>query len=614
MLTDNSCLPKTFEFPPFTTNSKDIVSLFEEQAKRSPEAIALVSGDEKLTYRELNRRANQLAWHLLDLGAAKHSFVAICLDRSFETIVGILGILKLGAAYVPVDPQYPVERIRYILNDAEISLTLITKRTIDPEVLKELVRPVYLDDASNTQHLEGVNLGVDIEPSFSAYVMYTSGTTGEPKGVEIPHSGIVRLLKSSNYIHLDSTDVVLHHATCSFDAATFEIWAALLNGGTLVLYPPQAFDMDTLESTIADYGITTLLLITPVFHLVAEHKLDCFGTLKQLVVGGDVLQAKAVKKVIERHPHLKIVNGYGPTENTVFTCCYVITHETEIGEILPIGKPITGTNVFILDENLRPVEVGEVGELYTNGLGMAKGYLNRRDLTRERFVPCPFPEAGQILYKTGDLVRMDLDGNVYFLGRADSQVKIRGFRVEPGEIENVINLRSNIAESVVLAQTNHSGEKHLVAYVTLSGADSQVDEREIKHYLSSRLPQHMIPAYIHIIDKFPMTQNGKIDKKRLPSMVQNSQKQEMSLNAYASNYLQIILNVWKEQLGVAFLQADDSLYDYGASSITTIVVQSKLNERFLCAIDPLELLKAQTPLEWAKIYEAQINSQCQASI
>jgi acyl carrier protein len=209
---------------------------------------------------------------------------------------------------------------------------------------------------------------------------------------------------------------------------------------------------------------------------------------------------------------------------------------------------------------------------------------------------------------------MDMDGNVYFLGRADSQVKIRGFRVEPGEIENVINLRSDIAESVVLAQTNHLGEKHLVAYVTLSGADSQVDEREIKHYLSSRLPQHIIPAYIHIIDKFPMTQNGKINKKRLPSMVQNSQKQQMSLNASRSNYLQIILNVWKEQLGVASLQEDDSIYDYGASSLTIIVVQSKLNERFLCAIDPVELVNAQTPLEWTKIYEAQINRQCQASI
>ena len=604
MFTNDCCFENSFETASLATNNRNIVSLFEEEVKRSPEAIALVLGDNKLTYRELNSRANQLARHLLDLGATKYSFIGICLERSFEMIVGILSILKLGSAYVPVDHQYPMERVRYILRDTGASLTL-TKRTMDSELLKELVRPVFLDDASTAEYYEDTNLPVDIKPSFLAYVMYTSGTSGKPKGVKLPHSGAFRLVKNTNYIHLDYTDIVLHHSTCSFDASTFEIWAALLNGGTLVLYPPQTFDMDTLGSIIRDYSVTTLLLTTSVFHLVAEHKLDCLSTLKQLVVGGDVLQAKAVKKAISCYPHLKIVNGYGPTENTVFTCCYSMTHETNIGESVPIGKPITGTNIFILDENLHCVEVGEVGELYTNGLGMAKGYINRSDLTQEKFPPCPFPETGKTFYKTGDLVRKDVEGNVHFVSRVDSQVKIRGFRVEPGEIENIINLRSDVEESVVLAQTSNSTEKHLIAYVKLSKSSSGVDSREIKNYLSSKLPQHTVPTYIHIIDKFPMTQNGKINKKLLHSMVHKLLKQEIDSNVPVNDCLQVVLNVWRKHLRSPSLKEDESIYDRGASSLTTIVVQSELNERLLCTIKPIELTKAQTPLDWANVYERQ---------
>jgi len=253
-----------------------------------------------------------------------------------------------------VDHRYPAERIRFMLGDTGVALTL-TSRGLAPEVLGCLARPVFIEDAEAAAPEASSNLGVNIKPSFAAYVMYTSGTSGEPKGAAIPHSGIARLVRRANYIRLDAADVVLHHSTCSFDAATFEMWAALLNGAALVLYPPRPFDLDTLASVIRDYGVTTLLLTTSVFHLVAEHKPECLATLTNVVTGGDVLRAKAVKKVIGRYPHLKIVNGYGPTENTVFTCCYVITSETDLGETVPLGKPVDGTNVFILDENMRRV-------------------------------------------------------------------------------------------------------------------------------------------------------------------------------------------------------------------------------------------------------------------
>jgi amino acid adenylation domain-containing protein len=579
----------------------DIISLFDAQVRRAPGATALVSGSEKLTYQELSRRADQCARRLAALGVTERSFVGICIERSFGAIVGALAILKCGAAYVPVDHQYPGERIRFMLQDAGVVATL-TRSTMGPEVLRELVRPVHIDEASDFDHHQEPGLPAELASSSSAYVMYTSGTCGVPKGAEIPHSGVTRLVWRSNYLQLDSTDVLLHHSTCSFDAATFEIWAALLNGCTLVLYPRPTLDLDALGSVIRSHGVTTLLLTTSVFHLVAEQRLESLGPLKQLVIGGDVLQAKAVKKALRRHPHLRIINGYGPTENTTFTCCHVITRETELGETVPIGKAISGTNVFVLDADLRRVQVGEVGELYTNGLGMAKGYVKRDALTRERFVTCPFPETGPVFYKTGDLVRQDPDGNLHFIGRADNQVKIRGFRIEPGEVEHALNLRPDVADTVVLAETAASGEKYLAAYVKVADPRSGLDARDVRRYLAARLPPYMVPTAIHLVEEFPLTHNGKVDRRRLRALQPRGAVEEP--REEPRNPAELILDTWRRQLDAPSLQMDDSIYDFGASSLTVMVVQSRLNEWFHRAVDSTELAEAQTPLEWARVYAA----------
>jgi amino acid adenylation domain-containing protein len=580
--------------------NRDIVSLFESQVQRSPQATALVCQDAALTYADLNQRANRLARHLVALGVTPRSYVGICLERSFEAIVGILAILKAGAAYVPIDHQYPSERIRVMLQDSAASWTLTSRMTAG-DALKVMARPVFVDEVGATERDPSFNLGIDVPPASPAYVMYTSGTTGTPKAVAIPQHGIVRLVWQANYIHLDSTDVILHHATCAFDAATFEIWAALLNGGTLVIHRPS-LDLDALGRVVRDHGVTTLLLTTSVFHLVAEHKSDCLATLRQVVTGGDVLHARAVRKVMGRYPHLRIVNGYGPTENTTFTCCYVITAETDIAETIPIGRPVSGTNVFILDGELRRVAIGEAGELYTNGLGLARGYLNRDDLTRQHFVECPFPEAGGALYRTGDRVREDADGLIHFLGRMDRQVKIRGFRVEPAEIEHAINERSDVADSVVLPEQTSSTEKRLVAYVRPVDATSAVSAGEIKRDLSSRLPQYMVPAEVHVVDDFPLTANGKIDKdllrKARPHTAATSTRDDVG-----HGLARVVLEVWRQQLQAPTLQVDASVYDHGASSLTVMVVQSELNERLTCLVDPLELARAQTPLDWTGIYE-----------
>jgi len=602
MLANDPCFQSAFESGPARTEMKDLVSLFEEEVGRAPNDIALLSGNDTLTYRELNERANRLARHLLDLGAAQDSLIGISIERSFELIAGILAVLKLGAAYVPIDHQYPIERIRHMLSDTAVSLVL-TRSTMAPLLLNEFIQPVFLDDAGILEAYESTGLAVRIDLQARALVMYTSGTSGKPKGVVLPHIGISRLLKNANYISLECTDTVLHHSTCSFDAGTFEIWAALLNGGTLALYPQQTLDFETLAGAIARYRVTTLLLTTSVFHLIVEHKIDCLRTLKHLVVGGDVMQAKAVKRAIGRYPHLRIVNGYGPTENSVFTSCYVITNETGIGETVPIGKPIGGTNVFVLDERMQPVETGEIGELYTNGLGMADGYLNRDDLTREKFVPCPFPEAGSRMYRTGDLVFQSADGCLHFIGRTDNQVKIRGFRVEPGEIESSINSRSDVEDCVVLPETNETPEKYLVAYVKLSAAAAGVDSRDIKSFLGSKLPHYMIPANVYIVDRFPITPNGKIDRTRLRAMVNRAGAEKIEPHNAGGGCQQVALRVWREQLRAPSLQPDDSLYDHGASSLTVIVVQAELDGLLSCAVDPVELAAAQTPREWGALYE-----------
>jgi amino acid adenylation domain-containing protein len=567
---------------------QNIVSLFEAEARRRPAATALRAADSAWTYGELNARANGLARRLRESGVVKGDCVAACMERSFEAIAGVLAILKTGAAYVPADPQFPVERIRYMIEDTGAKLTLVSRATDE-----RVTGPRHVVDAGGLEE-SGSDLGEEIDATTTAVVMYTSGTSGKPKGAEGPHGGICRLVKDAGYVHLDETDVVLHHSTCSFDAATFEIWAALLNGGALALYPNIPVDFDTMGRLIREYGVTTLLLTTSVFHLAAEHKPECLATLKKLVTGGDVLQAKAVKRVIERYPHLHIVNGYGPTENSVFTTCFVITGDSSIGETVPIGQPICGTNVVLLDEELQPVETGQVGELFTNGIGMARGYKNHPELTAERFLR----RNGETFYRTGDLARRGEDGNYYFVGRADGQVKIRGFRVEPGEIEAVLNALPDVAECVVTAEEQHTGEKQLAAYVR-----PRLDTVELKQYLAGKLPSYMVPAFIYSMAEFPMTMNGKIDRRRLREAAGEPLGHESAAGKNGSGWLGATLETWRRHLSRPSLGETESIYDYGASSLTVIVVQSELNGKFGRAADPMELVRAQTPREWADIYE-----------
>jgi aspartate racemase len=469
---------------------KCIYQLFEEQATRTPDAVAVVAamknttyetpahkqaGQQALTYRELNERTNQLAHYLQSLGVGPETLVGICVERSIEMVVGLLGILKAGGAYVPLDPTYPAERLAFMLADTRTALVLTEARLqLD---LPGTVRTLCLD--TEWERVVGYPMGKptsNVNAENLAYIMYTSGSTGQPKGICTTQRNVVRLVQNTNFAQLSDNEVFLQLAPITFDAATFEIWGALLNGGRLVIMPPGQPSLAAIDAAIQRYQITTLWLTAGLFHLMVDQHIEGLRPLRQLLAGGDVLSVVHVQRFLQTLPHCQLINGYGPTENTTFTCCYAFSARATFEASVPIGRPIANTQVYILDQQMQPVPIGVTGELYAGGAGVARAYLNRPELTAEKFIANPFG-AGR-LYKTGDLARWRPDGNLEFLGRMDQQVKVRGFRVEPGEIEIVLAHHPAVQEAVVIAREDMPGEKRLVAYVVPDKQTSRQADKE----------------------------------------------------------------------------------------------------------------------------------------
>ncbi|HCQ89689.1 MAG TPA: non-ribosomal peptide synthetase, partial [Clostridium sp.] len=466
---------------------KTMHELFETQVEKTPNSIAVVFEDRKLTYRELNERANSLAGILRSKGIVSDSIVGIMIERSLEMIVGIMAILKAGGAYLPIDPNYPKERIEYMLKDSE-SKILLSKNTLveniefNGEFIDLFNENLFKNNSSN---LEKVSKSNDL-----AYVIYTSGTTGNPKGVMCEHKNVVRLVKKPNYIEFKDNDRILQTGSMVFDASTFEVWGALLNGLELYLAKNETIILpELLEEFVIKNSITILWLTSELFNQIAEENINIFKELRYLLVGGDVLSPKYISLARKECRNLKIINGYGPTENTTFSTTYLI--KKEYSSNISIGKPITNSKVYIVDKNYKLSPIGVYGELCVSGDGLARGYLNRPELTAEKFVDNPF-EFGTKMYRTGDLARWLPDGNIEFLGRIDNQVKIRGFRIELGEIENRLLQHEGVKEAVVLVNENKDSEKYICAYV-ISGKN--LEELDLKNYLKEMLPEYMIPAY-----------------------------------------------------------------------------------------------------------------------
>jgi len=434
----------------------------------------------------------------------------LMMSRRPEQIVAMLAILKCGAAYLPLDANDPVARNQHCLRAAAVAV-IVMDRCSDERGL-DGVACIGADHRELfTSELE---TGPDVKalPDDSCYVMFTSGSTGRPKGVVVPHRAVLRLVKQTNYIQIERDDAILQFAPATFDASTFEIWGALLNGATLVLYSGATLDPNLFAKEIRDNGVTILWLTAAVFHLVATRYLVALQTLKILLAGGDVLYPKLVNKVLDAIPGITIINGYGPTENTTFTCCHRMTAANRPGDCVPIGRAIAGTTLHILDESRRPVADGEAGELFVSGPGVALGYLNESSNGKAFFYDAGI--AAGLIYRTGDRVRVNADGDIEFGGRNDNQVKVRGFRVSLEEIQAGLLKLPQVTDAVVLLEKSESGDQQLVAYIQ-SSREPLPAVADVKKALAADLPRYMIPDLIYLSASLPINRNGKIDRHRI---------------------------------------------------------------------------------------------------
>ncbi|MBN2535371.1 MAG: amino acid adenylation domain-containing protein, partial [Spirochaetales bacterium] len=545
-----------------------IHELFGEVVMQMPEATALVYKEKKLTYRELHDRSNRIACLLAEKKCRKGAAIGLSVNKSIEMVVGMLGILKAGAAYVPIEPSYPENRIKFILKDICCDLLLSQKKI--SENLKTAVDIINLDDELLYESAsESGNPGLPGNADDLAYILFTSGSTGTPKGVLVPHRAVVRLVRNTNYTRFERGGRILQTGAIAFDASTFEIWGALLNGLELHLVDDDIIlNGRQMGNIIKNNGITTLWLTSSLFNQLCLEDPALFKPLHTLLVGGEALNPQTINLVRETNPGLVVINGYGPTENTTFSTFFKI--EKDFDASIPIGKPISNSTAYILDQYNNVQPVGVAGELCVGGDGVARGYLNDPDLTSQKFVPHPF-EPGATIYRTGDLARWMPDGNIDFLGRRDYQVKIRGYRIEPGEIEAALRAINGIKDALVVT-IDENGHKNLCSYII---ADAEVKNTDIITSLKMSLPSYLVPAYIIKLDSFPKTKSGKIDRYSLP----DPRKHLLREGTYTAPQTEVQKNmaeIWQNILGVERIGITDDFFMFGGDSIKVIQVVSQL--------------------------------------
>jgi len=553
--------------------------LFEQQVQRSPDSVALLFEGQRLTYAQLNARANQLAHYLMKHGVGRETMVGICMPRSIEMVVGILGILKAGGAYVPLDTSYPKERVAAMIEDAGLNV-LVALQSLTDKLPSHGAKVVCLDaDRERIADQSQANPAGGATAESLAYVMYTSGSTGRPKGVAVPHRAVVRLLVGVDYVHLDSRETLLQMAPTSFDASTFEIWGALVHGAKCVLFTERVPGTRELGQVIAHHGITTLWLTSSLFNFVIDEAPEILSGVKQLLTGGEALSVPHVRRALDELPATQIINGYGPTEGTTFTCCHPIPRPLEDNlASIPIGRPIANTQVYILDRRLQPVPVGMPGELCIGGDGLARGYINDAELTAKRFIPNPFDgEPDARLYRTGDRARYLDDGTIEFLGRFDYQVKLRGFRIELGEIETILGTHPAVREVVAILREDIPGEKYLAAYVVASEEDGSLVAR-LRDFLKQTLPTYMVPATFTLVDALPLTPNGKVDHRALPVPERGRQSSEQSFVAPRTEVERAVSGVWQDVLAIEKIGLHDNFFDIGGNSLLLVQVQNRIRE------------------------------------
>ncbi|WP_027250316.1 non-ribosomal peptide synthetase [Planktothrix agardhii] len=569
---------------------KCIHTLFEEQAERTPDAIAVVFENQQLTYAELNGRANQLAHYLQKLGVKSDTLVGICVERSLEMIVGLLGILKAGGAYLPLDPEYPQERLSFMLEDSQVEV-LLTQNKLVKLLAQNQEYIVCLDgDWQNISQANENNLNITITPNNLAYVIYTSGSTGQPKGVYCNHLGVVNLYTDfQTKKPLSVGDRCSLWTSLNFDVSVYEVFSALLSGATLHI-TPEFIRSDAFKFINWLYSEQISSAYIPPFML--NNFSDCLEqavnhiSLRRLLVGVEPINEKLLISISQRIPGLQIINGYGPTETTICSTLYSIKTETISNGNTPIGKPLQNTKIYLLDKQMQPVPIGVQGELHIGGAGLARGYLNRPQLNAEKFIPNPFDKAkGSKLYKTGDLARYLPDGNIEYLGRIDNQVKIRGFRIELGEIEAVIGQNEDVQSACVIAREDSPGDKRLVAYL-VPQPEIILTINEIRQFLKAKLPDYMVPNAFVILEALPLTPNGKIDRRALPAPDLQGKGEYI---APRNPIEEKIAQIWAEVLKLERVSIEDNFFELGGHSLLATQVISRCQEAFEIAL-PLRYL------------------------
>jgi aspartate racemase len=579
-----------------------LAQLFERMATRSADAVALVLAGEALTYRELNARANRLARHLVALGIRRADPIALCCERSFEMVVAVLAILKAGGAYVPLDPSYPSERLQFMLADAGAQLLLADEG--NALKLRECGARVLALETLALDALADDDLPARSGGADPAYVMYTSGSTGKPKGVVIPQRAISRLVLRADYVRLDASRVLLQLAPISFDASTLELWGALLHGAKLVLYPERVPTPAELERVLKENHVTTLWLTAALFNAIVDERVEALSGLEECLTGGEALSVAHVRRAYEHlPPSVRLINGYGPTENTTFTCCHAIPRALAPDcSSIPIGKPIANTRVYVVDSSLQPVPIGVPGELVTGGDGLALGYHARDELNAARFIANPF--APGKLYRTGDRVRWRADGVIEFLGRTDDQVKIRGHRIEPGEIGSVLGTHPSVRKAFVTVHATSEAGKQLVAYY--EAQDGPVPTgRELADWLGERLPDYMIPAAFAHLDALPMNPNGKVDRARLPEPSFESRSALRPRNEMES----LLATLWEQVLGVDGVGPEDDFFELGGHSLLAVKLVQAIREAFGQELELSALISAPTLAAQAQMLYLGVGSQ-----
>ncbi len=571
---------------------------FEAVVKRYPDAIALCFEGEQLSYGMLNRKSNQLAYYLRQIGVGPETLVAICLERSIEMIIAQLAVLKAGGAFVPLDPSYPPERLEFMLTETETPVVLTQRDLLDKINLAGVEPLIVPEMVEQLEHSQDDNPKVNVLPDNLAYMIYTSGSTGRPKGTLLRHRGLCNFIN----FHIQKMKItpghrVLQFASFSFDASLAEIYTALLSGSTLYLVQRETLlSMSALQSMLRQQEITFAILPPAILNILSPIGLE---KLQVLISAGEACPKQVARVWSEGR---RFYNGYGPTEASIGPGCYPVTAVPENLVNLPIGRPIDNIQMYILDRNLNPVPIGVIGEIYISGIGLARGYYRRPDLTAEKFLPNPFSdEPGSRLYRTGDLGRFLAEGNIEFFGRADHQVKIRSFRIETKEIEQVLCQHPDVREAVVVAQELGEGDKRLVAYFVPRQPEIEIEASELRRFLSNKLPEFMIPSALVRLDAIPMTPNGKVDRKALPAPDESGVVRSKEFVPAEDPLEMEMVNIWESILKVSPIGVTDNFFELGGHSLLAIHLLAKIQQQFEIEIPLVSLFKQPTIRHLAEI-------------